>query len=66
MLKVFIGAIRLDFIKSARAWIFHVDSGHFDPSLFDVLEADRLEEFVRLDLVNGEALLAAGDYETTD
>ena len=64
MFKVFISAIRLDFIERARAWIFHFDAGHFNTSLFDVLEADRLEEFVRLDLVYGKAFFAADDYET--
>ena len=65
MFKVFVSTIRLNFIERARAWIFHFNAGHFNTSLFDVLEADRLEEFVRLDLVYGEAFFAADDYETT-
>ena len=50
--KVLISTVRLDFIKHARARVFHLYLRHLDPHLFDIGELDRLEELVLLDLVD--------------
>ena len=52
VLKVLIGTVRLDLIEHARAWVFHLYLRHLYPSLFYVLELDRLEELMLLDLVD--------------
>ena len=52
VLEVLIGTVRLDLIEHARTWVFHLYLRHLYPSLFYVLELDRLEELMLLDLVD--------------
>ena len=66
VLKVFICAVRLNFVKKPRLRVSLVDCRHLDAAVIDVRPPDLLEKVTRLHFLNGESLLAAWLNQATD
>ena len=65
VLKVFVCAIRIDYIKLATFRVSLLNFWHFNLQFVDGCKVDRFEELVVLDLLDAEAFLAIGLDKTT-